>query len=166
MSELQTLFGYNRWANLRFLDAMAGLSKEELGKDLHGSFPSVAATLVHLIGAEWVWLRRWQGESPTSFPEAMTLDSVAAVRARWDALWDEQRAYLETLDDAALSRTVAYRGFDGTAFEAQLGELARHVVNHATYHRGQLATMLRQLGYTPPSTDFVRYCRERRAGTA
>jgi uncharacterized damage-inducible protein DinB len=159
MHELRTLFHYNRWANLRFLDAMADLSNEELGRDLGSSFPSVAATLVHLIGAESVWLQRWRGESPASFPDAMTLDSVAKVRTLWDALWEEQRAFVEGLDEGAMDTMVAYRTFDGSAYEQPLGQLVRHVVNHATYHRGQLATMLRQLGRTPPSTDLVRFYR-------
>jgi len=86
MNELRTLFRFNRWATLRFLDAMADLPAEELGRNLGSSFPSLAATLVHMLGAEWVWLQRWHGESPATFPDATTLDSVAKVRARWDAL--------------------------------------------------------------------------------
>ena len=119
MDQLRTLFTYNRWANLRLLDVIEDLTPEELGKDLGSSFPSVAATLVHVIGAEWVWLRRWQGESPTSFPDAMTLNSVAEVRARWDALWEEQRAYLDGLGDQGLDRTVTYRTFDGSAYNSR-----------------------------------------------
>lgn len=160
MNDLQRLFHYNRWANLRFLDALADLSDAELGRDLGSSFTNVAATLVHLMGAEWVWLQRWQGQAPTSFPDAAAMTSVAAVRARWDAIWEEQRAFVDALDEDALRRPVAYRLFDGTPYEQPLGDLVRHVVNHATYHRGQLATMLRQLGRTPPSTDLVRYYRQ------
>jgi uncharacterized damage-inducible protein DinB len=159
MNELRTLFRFNRWATLRFLDAMADLPAEELGRNLGSSFPSLAATLVHMLGAEWVWLQRWHGESPATFPDATTLDSVAKVRARWDALWEEQCAFLDGLDAAAMGSMVAYRTFDGSSHEQSLGDLLRHVVNHATYHRGQLATMLRQLGRTPPATDLVRYYR-------
>jgi len=162
LDELRTLFAYNRWANARLLDAVAPLTDSELGRDLGGSFPNVAAVLVHLLGAEWVWLRRWQGEAPTSFPDVSHLTSVAAVRARWDALWDEQQAYLAGVDEASLARDVAYRTFDGTPHQQPLHELIRHVVNHATYHRGQLAAMLRQLGKTPPSTDLARFYREQR----
>jgi len=163
LDELRTLFDFNRWANLRFLDAVEPLTREELGRNLGGSFPSVSTTLVHLIGAEWVWQQRWTGQSPTSFPEAATLTSVPALRSRWDSLWEEQQRFLATLDEPALSRPVAYRTFDGSAFEQPLSELLRHVVNHATYHRGQLAMELRQLGHTPPSTDLARFYRERRA---
>jgi uncharacterized damage-inducible protein DinB len=163
LDELRTLFAYNRWANLRLLDAVAPLTDAELGRDLGGSFPNVAAVLVHLLGAEWVWLRRWQGEAPASFPDVAQLTSVAAVRARWDALWEEQQTYLAGLDEAALGYDVAYKTFDGTPYRQPLHELIRHVVNHATYHRGQLAAMLRQLGRTPPSTDLVRFYREQRS---
>lgn len=165
LEDLRTLFAYNRWANLRFLDALGALSDEDLGRNLGGSFPNVAATLVHLMGAEWVWQRRWAGESPTSFPDATTLNSVAAVHARWETVWAEQQAFLASLDESALLAPVAYRTFDGTAFEQPLHELIRHLVNHATYHRGQLTMLLRQLGRTPPSTDLVRYYRERRAAS-
>jgi uncharacterized damage-inducible protein DinB len=163
LDDLRTLFDYNRWANLRLLDAAEPLSDEELGKILGGSFPNLAATLVHLLGAEWVWLRRWLGESPSTFPEAATLKSVKAVRSRWDALWAEQQRFLAALDETDMQRPVAYRGFDGKAFELPLHELMRHVVNHGTYHRGQLASQLRQLGHTPPATDLVRFYRERGA---
>lgn len=160
MDEMRRLFTYNRWANLRLLDAVEELTREELGRDLTSSFPSVASTLTHMLGAEWVWLERWRGSSPTSFPDGEGLDSVEAVRARWDALWQEQQAFLDGLDDGAADHTVSYSNMSGTPDTQRLGDLMRHVVNHATYHRGQLVTMLRQLGRTPPSSDYVRYLRE------
>ncbi|GMV04037.1 MAG: hypothetical protein AMXMBFR53_03180 [Gemmatimonadota bacterium] len=163
MDEIRALYAFNRWANLQFLAALEGLSDEELHRDMKSSFPSVLATLVHLLGAEWVWLERWLGRSPQHFPDAAALDSVAAVRARWDALWAEQRTFLAGLGDGDAGRPVAYRNFAGNDFTQPLGELLRHVVNHATYHRGQLTTLLRQLGHGAPSTDLVTYYRTRPA---
>lgn len=160
MDELRKLFAYNRWASLRMLAAIEELTREELGKDLVSSFPSVASTLTHMVGAEWVWLERWKGTSPTSFPDAASLDSVDAIRARWGALWEEQDSYFEGLPHGAERRAIAYKLMNGSPDIQPLGDLARHVVNHATYHRGQLVTMLRQLGKTPPSTDYVRWLRE------
>lgn len=160
MDELRRLFAYNRWANLRYLAALEGLTAEELGEDMKSSFPSVLETVVHMIGAEWVWLSRWTGASPTAFPDATGLTTVDAVRRRWDGLWHEQQTFLAGLSPDAHERALSYRLFSGAADERALGELMRHVINHATYHRGQLATMLRQLGKTPPSTDYVRYLRE------
>ena len=160
MEELRTLFDYNRWATLRTLDAAASLTAEELTRDLKSSFPSVLATLVHGLSAEWVWLERWNGQSPNAFLDSTALASVAAVRERWDALWREQRAFLARLDEGDAERALSYRLFNGDTDTRPLGELMRHVVNHATYHRGQVVTMLRQLGKTPPSTDYVRWLRE------
>lgn len=159
--EFAALYAFNRWANVQFLDAASHLSAEELDRDLKSSFPSVRATLVHLLGAEWVWLERWLGHSPTTFPDAAGLPDVAAIRARWDLLWDEQRTFLEGLDDAGVGTLVTYRTMAGHEFSQPLGELLRHVVNHATYHRGQLTTLLRQLGHGAPSTDLVTYYRLR-----
>jgi len=157
--QIRRLYTFNRWANLRFLDALDGLSDEELGRDLKSSFPNVAATLVHLLGAEWIWLERWRGGSPTGFPDAVTMNSVARVRERWDALWADQQAFLEGLADDDLDRPLTYRTLAGDEFTQPLGDLLRHVVNHATYHRGQLTTMLRQLGHAAPSTDLVTWYR-------
>jgi len=161
MDELRRLFLYNRWANLRYLEAAEGLSDEELRRPITSSFPSLLATLVHMLGAEWIWLERWKGSSPTSFPDSGSLDSVATLRSRWDGLWGEQQAYLAGLGSDDAERVLAYRNMAGDPDERPLGDLMRHVVNHATYHRGQAATLLRQLGRTPPSTDYVRYLRER-----
>lgn len=160
MDELRRLFEYNRWANVRFLDAADELTEEELVREIPSSFPSVLATLTHMLGAEWVWLSRWRGTSPTSLPESAGLSSVAAVRARWDELWAEQQDFLDALEPEEVDGTLRYRVFSGSEDEQRLGDLMRHFVNHATYHRGQLTTLLRQLGKTPPSTDLIRYLRE------
>jgi uncharacterized damage-inducible protein DinB len=160
MDEMRALFAYNRWASLRMLEAVGELTRQELGQDLVSSFPSVASTLTHMVGAEWVWLERWKGASPTTFPDAASLDSVDAIRARWTVIWEEQDAYFAGLPHGAERRAIAYTLMNGTPDTQALGDLARHVVNHATYHRGQLVTMLRQLGRTPPSTDYVRWLRE------
>jgi uncharacterized damage-inducible protein DinB len=160
MDEMRKLFAYNRWASLRMLDAIEELTSDELGQDLVSSFPSVASTLTHMLGAEWVWLERWKGTSPTSFPDGASLDSVEAIRSRWTALWAEQESYLGGLPRGAEGRAVEYTLMNGTPDTQVLGDLMRHVVNHGTYHRGQLVTMLRQLGRTPPSTDYVRWLRE------
>ena len=160
MEELQRLFDYNRWATRRLLDAAAPLSADDLRRDLKSSFPSVLDTFAHMLGAEWVWLERWNGRSPTAFLETSALDSARALRARWDLLWREQQGFLDGLENGDETRDVAYKTFKGEADRRALGDLMRHVVNHATYHRGQVVTMLRQLGQTPPPTDYVRWLRE------
>ena len=160
MDELQRLIDYNRWATRRLLDAASALSDEDARRDLKGSFPSVLDTLTHMLGAEWAWLERWKGRSPTAFLESSALDSVRALRARWDLLWRDQQGFLDPLEEGDQTRDVAYKTFKGDPDRRSLGDLIRHVVNHGTYHRGQVVTMLRQLGVAPPPTDYVRWLRE------
>lgn len=160
MDEFRTLLAYNRWATLRFLDAAEALGPEAAGREIASSFSSLIATLRHMAGAEWVWLERWNGTSPTAFPAAEGLVDLAALRAFWHSVWEGQQAFLDALPDGAQGQEIAYANMAGTPDARPLGELIRHVVNHGTYHRGQLTTMLRQLDGTPPSTDYVRYLRE------
>ncbi len=159
--EIRELFAYNRWANRRFLDAAAALGDEPLRRDLGSSFPSVAATLEHILSAEWIWLERWNGRSPTARPGHWNVGDLGGLRRAWDAVEAAQTAFVEGLDGDGLARGVDYRSLRGDPFRAPLWQLLRHVVNHSSYHRGQLATLLRQLGATPPNTDLVAYYRER-----
>ncbi|HEX6252555.1 MAG TPA: DinB family protein [Gemmatimonadaceae bacterium] len=157
--EIQGLYAYNRWANQRFLDATEGLSAEELERDLRSSFPSVKATLEHILQAEWIWLERWNGVSPTEIPPWDT-GTHAALRAQWRRIEQDQLAYVGGLTDELLQRVIDYRNFASQPFSQPLWQLLRHVVNHSTYHRGQVATMLRQLGHPVPVSDLVVYYRE------
>ena len=161
LAEVQELFAFHRWANARLLDAAGGLGAEDFARDLGSSFPSVRETLVHLLSADWIWLERWHGRSPTAGPGWDAVATHAELRARWAEFECDQRAFLEGLSEADLDRVVPYRALSGAAFANPLGELLRHVVNHGTYHRGQVATLLRQLGVQPPQTDLILYYRER-----
>ena len=159
-ADIRRLMSYHRWANQRYLAAVAELTAEEADRDLKSSFPSVRATLVHLMSAEWVWVQRWKGTSPTSFPDSAGLSTIAAVRQRWSEIESEQERLLERMTDERLARPLAYRNLKGEPFESPICDQVQHVVNHATFHRGQVATMLRQLGKQPPGTDFVTFLRE------
>ena len=158
------LFAYCEWANHRFLDAVAPLDAEAFARDLKGSHGGIRGTLVHSYGAEWVWQRRFRGESPPALPGQDQIEDVTALRERWTALEAERRAWLETLEPDAGGRRIDYRTFKGDAFSGRLLALVQHVANHGSYHRGQLAVFLRQLGVKPPTTDLVAFDRERAKG--
>jgi len=157
--EAEQLFRYNVWANARFFDAAAELSKEQLEATAAGSFPSVVGTLGHIVGAEWVWLCRWIGENPAGMPAWVAEKDLPALRARLATVEAERAVFLDGLGDADLERVVSYRSLSGQPCADPLSDMIRHVVNHSTYHRGQLVAMLRQLGQTPPSTDLILYLR-------
>jgi len=160
IDELRELFAYNRWANHRILDAAAKLSAEALDKDLGSSFPSVRATLAHILSAEWVWLSRWKGTSPTGVPDSWDLSTLDSIRKRWAEVEREQQEFIDALGEDDLRRAVSYRNIKGQPFTSTMAQMLRHVVNHSTYHRGQVVTMLRQLGAEAVSTDLITYYRE------
>ncbi len=161
-TELENLLAYNRWANTVTFDAAAQLTEEQRRQPIVSSFSSLTATLAHMVGAEWIWLRRWMGDASSGAPEWMAGADLAALRAKLDEVEREREAFLAPLSEAELARDIEYRTLGGVAGRTRLDDLIRHVVNHATYHRGQVTTMLRQLGGTPTSTDYVYFLRTRR----
>jgi uncharacterized damage-inducible protein DinB len=166
-AEVQTLIDYNYWARDRLLEAVDALSPEQFSRDLGSSFRSVRDTLAHLHGAEWIWYRRWMGESPTALPPADRFPDAASVRAAWQDMEAQIRAYFSPLDDRALEQVIAYKSTAGVPGASVLWHMLQHVVNHSTYHRGQVTTMLRQIGTAPPKAmDLIAFYRERGTPTA
>jgi uncharacterized damage-inducible protein DinB len=160
-AELNDLVGYDEWANARLVTAFQELSDEMFGTPVASSFGSLRDTFAHIVSAEWIWLRRWKGESPTALPAWLGSGSREELLAQLAGVEKERAEFLAALSAAGLRAPISYRTLNGQAHTNALGDLIRHVVNHSTYHRGQAATQLRQLGRTPPSTDFVLYLRER-----
>ena len=153
--EIERLYEFNRWANARTLEACVPLSPEELERTIGGSFSTVLGTLAHLIGAEWVWLERWHGRSPRALPTGFV--SLADLRSRLGQVEQEQRSFLEALTPARMAEPITYVNFKGESWSYPLGEALVHLVNHGSYHRGQVATLLRQLGKTPLATDYLLF---------
>ena len=164
LQEVQTLVDYHYWARDRVLDAVERLTPEQLHADLGGSFPSVRDTLAHMYGAEAVWYARWQGESPPSLPDPAPYADVASLRRAWVDLERKLRPWVERLGDAGVARPVEYRGFNGQLQAQPFSHMLQHLVNHGSYHRGQITTLTRQLKVAPPpSTDLIAFYRERAA---
>ena len=155
--DIQQLYRYNKWANATVMKSVAPLSTEELTRHLGGSFPCVRDTLVHIMAAEWIWLRRWKGVSPRSLFEASEFPDLAAVRARWGEIETEQMDFVKETTDESLARIISYVNTRNQTWEYPLGRLMQHLVNHSSYHRGQVANFLRQLGAQPAATDFLIY---------
>ena len=160
IDEFKELYAFNRWANLRMLDAAGALTDEQIVQDLGSSFRSVRDTLVHIMSAEWVWLTRWKGFSPTSFPEQWKPLMLFDIKQEWTVIDTELQLFVRSLHDSDLERVISYRSIAGEAFSSPLPQMLRHVVNHGTYHRGQVTTMLRQLGVgAAATTDLIAWYR-------
>jgi uncharacterized damage-inducible protein DinB len=163
-SEIDLLVEFNYWARDRMLDAVSAASVDEFTRPIESSFSSVRDTLVHIYSAEWVWYTRWQGESPSAPIATHAFADLATLVAAWRRLEGQIRAYVGSQDDAALDRTIEYRLINGQPGRSVLWQMVQHVVNHGSYHRGQVTTMLRQLGLpAPKGTDLITFYRERAA---
>ena len=158
--EIQTLFTYNDWANRRILAAVRGLEAQDFIRDLRTSYSSVRGTLVHVLWAEWLWLQRWQGESPERVFVTEEFPDAAAIEAAWTALARDQQTFVNNLTDERLKNRISYENRRGERWEYPLVHMMQHLVSHSTYHRGQVVTLLRQLGHTPPATDFLVFLDE------
>jgi uncharacterized damage-inducible protein DinB len=158
---VRELYGFNAWADRRVLDACSPLTDEQFTRDLGFSFPSVRDTLVHIMGGEWLWLAFWRGH-PSPRTEMETefaigrFANLASVRTRWEPLETDLLGFVRGLAAADLEKTLYNPRHQ---FSYPLRALLQHVVNHGTYHRGQVAAMLRKLGAAPNATDYGLYWR-------
>ncbi|MFZ3218038.1 MAG: DinB family protein [Candidatus Acidiferrales bacterium] len=161
--DFRLLYDYNAWADRRTLDACAGLSAEQFTAEVVSSFRSVRNTLVHIMLVEWLWLERWHGRSPSAYPPVTEFPSLDSLRARWAKIERDLVDYVASLTPEDLQRVVQHKTTAGVAQAAPLWQMLQHLVNHGTYHRGQVTTLLRQLGAKPSTTDLIFFYRERAA---
>ena len=171
--DIQLLYEYDRWANNKVLQAASALSAEQFTRDLGGSFCSVRDTLVHIVGGEWIWLAYWKEASHTSAvltdlrkrrdvlfnPDAFP--NVAAVQLKWAEIEREQVEFVNCVTKESLGKMIPFR-----RTQIRLVHLMQHLANHSTYHRGQIALMMRQLDAEPLATDFHLFLVEGRETTA
>jgi uncharacterized damage-inducible protein DinB len=160
-TELQELYEFNRWANARVLNAASKLSVDEFARDLGNSFPSVGATLAHILAAEWIWLQRWLGSSPRAMPAGWSSMGAADLRQTWETVEAEQTRFIMAINETDLDRVISYINLAGLSYSYPLWQMLRHVVNHSTYHRGQIITMLRQMGAQIIGTDLLIFYDEK-----
>lgn len=159
LSEIRDLVAYTEWATARLADALQKLPDAARRRRDDSAFGSLHGTFAHLIAAEWVWVERWNGRSPAAPPEWAGLATFDELLAERDAMQRERAAVLDRITDATLASRIAYRTFAGVETANTIGEMVRHIVNHGTYHRGQVSMRIRQLGDKPPSTDYILWLR-------
>jgi uncharacterized damage-inducible protein DinB len=160
LDDLRTLLDYHYWARDRLLEALETVPSDQFMRDLGSSFKSIRDTAAHLYGAEWAWYQRWHGEFPTELPAAANFPNVATIRRAWTEHEKKMRAFLEGLGEAGITRVFEYKSTDGRPGAMQFWQMLQHIVNHGSYHRGQVTTMLRQLGLQPAKPmDLIAFYR-------
>ncbi|MGA9116501.1 MAG: DinB family protein [Bacteroidota bacterium] len=160
LGEIKMLHAYNAWADNRLLDALEGLPPGEYNRERGGSFGSIHATLMHLVGAQALWLARWRGEKDARMSEASSAGTPAEARELWQKTGHGIAQWIGLLTDRKLGETFVSTNAKGETFRDTCAGAFQHMVNHSTYHRGQIAVLMRQAGAAPPPTDLIRFLRE------
>lgn len=159
--EMRTLYEYNAWANHRSMEAADALTIEQFVKPLGSSFSSVRDTFAHIYGGEWIWLERFKGSSPSALPDVTQFADLASLRTAWAPLETRLLDFVRSLSQADLERVFEYKTLKFGIYKNPLWQSMQHLVNHGTYHRGQVTTLLRQHGAQPILTDLMHFYRER-----
>ena len=161
VDDVRELFDYNAWANRRIFEALAKLPAEQYARDLKSSFGSIHGTVCHIVWAEQLWLHRWVAKPAPSTPQGQDLAGLAEARARWEAIETERAAFLAGFPEPRLRDGVTIQPTGGGSYTHPFRQMFLHTVDHSSYHRGQVVTMLRQLGVKPPSAGMMGFFRER-----
>jgi len=161
LNNIRQLYDYNRWASRRTLTVASTLATDDFLRLMGNSFSSVRDTLAHILGAEWIWLERWQGRSPKALLDSATFPTVQSLESRWEIVERDQMQFIEALTPQRLGEELPYINQRGQLYSYPLWQQLVHVVNHSSYHRGQVTTLLRQLGAEAVSTDFLVYFDEK-----
>ena len=154
---IRMVYAYSSWANNRILETAANLTDEQFSASVGASFPSVHETLVHTLGAQRLWLQRFQKQAPTSFLRINDLPDLASLQATWQEADREMQAFLDGLDEAALAEVIHYRNSAGEEFANPLWQTMSHQANHAMQHRSEVAVMLTQFGHSPGGLDMILF---------
>jgi uncharacterized damage-inducible protein DinB len=153
--DVEYLNDYNRWANRRILQAASKVTPEQFTRDLQSSHRSLRDTLAHVLAAEWIWLERWKGNSPGSLLNPTAFQTIKSLESRWGELERDYVEFVSGLTDELLEKVISYRNTKGEVWAYPLGQMLQHVMNHSTYHRGQVTTLLRQLGAEVQPLDLL-----------
>jgi uncharacterized damage-inducible protein DinB len=149
-----SLFAYNRWADRRVLDACRKLTAEQYVVEPAPGWSSVRSTVVHMAVVTEGWLRGLTGETVARGLTEAEVPTVDDAERLLDRAYKTVDGFVPTLTPERLAAPMTLRGGGRTAVLPPWVVL-RHVVNHATYHRGQIASKLKRFGVEQPATDFI-----------
>jgi uncharacterized damage-inducible protein DinB len=152
---IRHLYQYNAWANRRILDAAGRVNPSQLQAGTILSFGSVLHTLVHIMSAQWLWLNRWQGLSPTAMLDPGLFPDLESLCSHWEKLEQETRDFVFSCTEADLLGVGSYRNFRGEVWSYPLWQQMLHQANHATQHRSEAAVILSGWDCSPGSMDFL-----------
>lgn len=141
------LYQYNVWANKRVID---NLNRQKINDE------KILSLMGHIVAAQFLWLHRIKGLPPADVKlwGEYKLDQVTRMAEEAGKLWLE---FVESNDN--FNRELTYRNYVGDPYVNNVESIMIHLVNHSSYHRAQVAMLLRQKGFEPVNTDFITYDR-------
>ena len=155
------LFDYNYWAHRRVWECVEQLTESQFTQPCDYSIGSIHDQMVHTMAAEWLWLARVCGTSPSSLFGTADYPTRAAVRAKWDAIEADWRAYVDRLEDSQINEVIEYVSLNGKMTRCTpLWECLMQVINHGTDHRAQTLALIHQVGGKTVEQDFIFYAWE------
>jgi uncharacterized damage-inducible protein DinB len=155
----QSHLEFMKWADDTVLAAVSQASPDQVNQDRGSSFKSLFDTLNHVYLAELTWLTRVQGNPDAKLADLPAPADLNALAQAWPALHQNWIDWARPLSSEDLQKPLILRTAQGAEFRVPLWQIVLHLVNHGSYHRGQVATMLRQAGIKPPGTDLLAYYR-------
>jgi uncharacterized damage-inducible protein DinB len=154
LAQTRQLLLYTLWADRLVRDAAREVRPEDLTREAGVSFGSLLGTLVHMLGSQRLWLSRFTGQAAPPFPTPADLPDFLSLAVASEETQAQLEFFLAALTEEQLAAELTWTSTVGQTYTRPLWQLVFHMVNHATYHRGQVASLLRQLGYQPPVTDM------------
>ena len=158
--DIQLLYKYNSWANTRILNAASKVTQEQFFATASHPHKDLRHTLTHTLFAEWLWRKRWQGQSPTSYIKPEDFPTFSSLRDRWLEEEIEMNNFVTSLTDEKLHSIFQYKTTSGEPRENILWQVMAHVINHGTQHRSEAAAILTELGNSPGDIDLIVFLRE------
>jgi uncharacterized damage-inducible protein DinB len=155
MKHLIEQLRYNQWAVREYIKVLHQLDSAEFRGKLNSSFSSIHDTLGHMLWVEELWYERWQGHMVKKLFDPNNNPSLEILDSRFAEIHAKQIQLLESYPEGSENRRISYINFQGEKWEYNLYQLVQHLMFHSAYHRGQIATMLRQIDRVPPKTDYL-----------
>jgi len=159
-NEITELFDYNLWANNRVFEAAAQMLPNQYMDDLKSSHGGIHGTLTHIVAAQKIWISRWKETPEETLLQGKDIVSLLDLIAIWEQVSSETAQFLGSLTDEKLQERMTMTTTTGKQFVHSYQQMMQHLVNHSSTHRGQITSMIRQLGIRPPAIDLIAYYRQ------
>jgi uncharacterized damage-inducible protein DinB len=159
VQEIQKLFAYNAWATNRLFEALAHVPEASYKRDLKSSHNSLHGTVTHMVAAEKIWLSRLIKKPEAALMTGQESPSLQSLKAVWEDVAAHIARFVSKLDDKALGNNLEYFTTEGKKFTNSMNQILLHIINHSSYHRGQVAALMRQIGMEPVNTDLIAFFR-------